>query len=169
MDLTQSNLNSVFFYKEGKLFDSENTRVGYLNQYTGYRRISIKGNSYKEHRIIFFMIHGYLPKVVHHINHLRDDNRIENLAPCDYYENNRNQPKRQNCKSKYKGVYFDKTGKRVKRWRARIWFQEKRISLGYFLTEEEAGLAYNAAAEKLFGDFAILNEIEIENVRGRER
>lgn len=59
--------------------------------------------------------------------------------------------------SKYKGVDFNKNRKF---YRARIAVNYKRIYLGVFSTQEEAALAYNEAAKKYFGEFAVLNVIE---------
>jgi len=61
--------------------------------------------------------------------------------------------------SKYKGVYFDKTGTRKKRWRAVISEENKITKLGRFLTEKEAAIAYNNKAIELYGERAILNKI----------
>jgi hypothetical protein len=58
---------------------------------------------------------------------------------------------------KYKGVHHDK---RDGRFYARIRVNYKRISLGGYLTEEEAAFAYNEAALKYFGEFAYLNVIQ---------
>ena len=53
-----------------------------------------------------------------------------------------------NIKSDYEGVsYFRKGGKRVKRWRA----IHKKRTLGYFLTEEEAHVAWEAENESCKG------------------
>lgn len=59
--------------------------------------------------------------------------------------------------SKYKGVRWDKG---IKKWKAQIRINGKAKHLGYFTSEEEAAEAYNKAAVKLFGEHALINEIE---------
>jgi hypothetical protein len=62
-----------------------------------------------------------------------------------------------NSSSIYKGVSLvKKSGK----WSANIQKDGKYQHLGLFTNEIEAALAYNAAAEGLFGEFANLNKIE---------
>jgi len=58
--------------------------------------------------------------------------------------------------SKFKGVSFDKINQK---WRAKISINRKQYSLGRFKTELEAAIAYNNEAFKLFGEFAVLNQI----------
>jgi len=47
--------------------------------------------------------------------------------------------------------------KSKKKWRARITFNGRSILIGDFDTEKEAGMAYDARARELFGDYASLN------------
>lgn len=89
-------------------------------------------------------------KVVDHINGDTLDNRKVNLRICDHKDNLRNQKKSKNNKSGYKGVY-----KARNKWRAEI----KDENIGTYNTKEEAALAYNQKAKKIFGEFARLNEI----------
>ena len=63
---------------------------------------------------------------------------------------------RRNNSSGFKGVYFFK---RTNRWRAKIAHDGLEIHLGYYDSAEEAAMAYNSAAVKLKGKFALLNEI----------
>lgn len=66
-----------------------------------------------------------------------------------------------NVTSKYKGVNLNR---KTNTWRARIQYNGVKISLGYFKTQEEAGLAYNKKAIELFGEYAHLNKIETEYI-----
>lgn len=91
---------------------------------------------------------------VDHINGDPLDNRRENLRTCTLAENNRNVSGRGTRKSKYKGVCPNK-----KSWMAQITFERKCHHLGTFKTQEEAALAYNAAALRLHGEFAYLNDV----------
>lgn len=59
-----------------------------------------------------------------------------------------------NCTSKYKGVSWRVDGNC---WRAVIMVNYKKISLGSFSDEENAAKAYDKAALKYFGEFAVLN------------
>lgn len=60
-------------------------------------------------------------------------------------------------KSMYRGVFLAKDG--VKKWRSQISKNGKRISIGRFDTEIEAALAYNKEALRLYGENALINEI----------
>jgi hypothetical protein len=45
---------------------------------TGYREIRVGGERYYEHRLAWLYVHGRWPKEqIDHINHKRDDNRLE--------------------------------------------------------------------------------------------
>jgi hypothetical protein len=69
-----------------------------------------------------------------------------------------NQPKSIRSKSIYKGVSWDS---HHKKWRVAITVNKKMVSIGRFLSEHDAALAYNKAAIKHFGEFAKLNEIRV--------
>jgi hypothetical protein len=90
---------------------------------------------------------------VDHINHNTLDNRRINLRICTQANNNKNVKKHNlDTTSKYKGVYFESSSGK---WKAQIGFNGSRKTLGRFVTEEEAAAAYNLAAAKLFGQFAL--------------
>lgn len=84
----------------------------------------------------------------------------ENCRWASLKEQFRNKNKiSKNCSSKYKGVQYDHSDKCKNKYRARICVNYKRIHLGRFATETEAAQAYNEAAIKHFGEFAVLNKI----------
>ena len=107
------------------------------------------------HRFITNCPKGFL---VDHINHNTFKNTKDNLRVCSHSGNNKNAVKRKDyIYSKYKGV---KWHEKDKRFHARIKCDGNRFHLGGFLTEEEAGEAYNKKAIELHGEFACLNIID---------
>lgn len=91
---------------------------------------------------------------VDHINHDTLDNRSENLRIATASENRRNKRKLSPSSSQYKGVRW-----RVRRlvWQSYIIIDTGMLSLGSYLSEEEAARAYDRAALFFYGDFACLN------------
>lgn len=87
---------------------------------------------------------------VDHENHNGLDNRRRNLRPATKAQNGANQQKQAGSSSQYKGVSWSK---RSGRWRAYITGKH----IGYFRTEELAAKAYDRAATKKFGEYALLN------------
>jgi hypothetical protein len=83
------------------------------------------------------------------------DNRRSNLRVATRSQNAQNQQKQNRAtSSRFKGVHWNKGSKK---WIARIGIDKKRVTLGSFGSEEEAGRAYDAAAQKHFGGYARLN------------
>ena len=97
-NMSKEYLNSLFVYKDGKLFwrsDRSNRKIkagdkaGNIDS-RGYWRITLNYKEYPEHRLIFMMHHGYFPKEIDHINNDCLDNRIENLREATRTENSFN-------------------------------------------------------------------------------
>lgn len=100
------------------------------------------------------------PKIeVDHHNHNKLDNRRHNLRVCSRSQNASNSMLDRDSTHGYKGVALLKDKVRNKPWQARIKVEGKSVSLGYFLTKQQAALAYNEAALNYFGEFAHLNEV----------
>lgn len=93
---------------------------------------------------------------VDHISGDPLDNRKVNLRLCTRGENVSN-CRRRKGNNLYKGSYYGKrqTGKR--KWLAQLRHAGTVYYLGWFLTPEEAAVAYNAKALELFGAFARIN------------
>lgn len=127
----------------------EKDAVAGVKDQRGYLRVSVLNKKFLVHRVIFFLCHGYWPKEVDHKDQNKENNRVENLRPC-----NRSQNKFNTSFNKTKGVrWYDRTQK----WSAQIVFQGKQKHLGYFANKSDAILAYNKAAKEFAGDFACLN------------
>lgn len=95
--------------------------------------------------------------MIDHINGNGLDNRKENLRLATNAQNQYNRRKTHGVSSsKFKGVSFTRARGR---WAAQIRVQKRLIWLGYYQTEEEAALAYNAGAIKHYGAFAKLNPV----------
>ena len=96
--------------------------------------------------------------VVDHIDHNGLNNTRANLRLCTKQENGRNRAgaaKVRNRTSSLIGVCWCP---RTRKWRASICAGDnKTISLGRFVNDEDAARAYDAAASELFGEFARLN------------
>lgn len=90
--------------------------------------------------------------VIDHINGNTFDNRKENLRFCDPANNTRNMRIRKDNTSGYKGVHKD-GGK----YRSVIYKESTQIHLGMFDSAIDAAIAYDAAARKIFGEFARTN------------
>jgi hypothetical protein len=94
--------------------------------------------------------------LIDHRNRNPLDNRKENLRVADLSKNGMNARKHRRGRptSKYKGVWWDKSRSK---WAAMIRAYKKVYPLGRFASEEEAARAYDQAAKKLHGEFALLN------------
>jgi outer membrane cobalamin receptor len=124
-----------------------------------YPRATINGVRYYLHTFILLLHEiSYTGMTADHKNGDTLDNRKENLRVCTSAQNIANSRKKNGCKSRYKGVRYDTSMKRRKRWMAACEFGGKCITIGRYGTEEEAALAYNKKAKELWGDYAWLNK-----------
>ena len=109
----------------------------------GYLVVTLD-KTYLAHRIIWLMQTGDFPEYVDHINHIRDDNRWDNLRSITHQANNENKSVNKNSSTGFLGVSrIASTG----RYRASLTRNHKQIHLGVFDTAEEAHKARQAANE----------------------
>lgn len=141
----------VMYDSNGKSFKIDAEQLEKVNQYNWL--VGRKGYVRSTSREINKMsLHHYLMNtngLIDHINRDATDNRLCNLRPCTIQENNRNRT--WNNKSGAQGVSYLE---RIKKYRARICVNRKRIVLGYFETLEEARDAYNKKTAEIFGEYA---------------
>ena len=136
----------------GSRSDLVGKRAGY-NAPPGYRSVTIDGEGYLVHRLIWLYVHGKFPlEQLDHINLNRSDNRIENLREATNAQNMQN---KKAGKSKYGvGLKGAQWNYRDKKWVAQSALDNgKTTHLGSFDTEQEAHEAYCEAAKKVFGEF----------------
>jgi hypothetical protein len=94
-----------------------------------------------------------------HRNRQPSNNHADNLRFCTHSDNGANRTS--TCgTSRFKGVSWNK---RTRHWIAYIRKDRKLHNLGTFAIEEDAARAYDAAATRLFGEFALLNFPEEES------
>lgn len=104
------------------------------------------------HRLILDAPKGL--KVDHH-DHDGLHNRRSNLRLASTSQNNANfRVEGRSRGSRYKGVYWYAP---TRRWTAHIGIGGRSYNLGYFPTAEDGARAYDAAAVRLFGEFACPN------------
>ena len=149
--MTQKNFIERFEYRDGDLFYKktegcmkQGTKAGTMDK-NGYLKALINRKSYRLHRIIFMMHHGYLPEFLDHIDGNPANNRIENLRPATSSQNNLNRGKHKRNTSGYKGVTWVAT---CGKYSSRIAIDQKRFFLGYFDDPKEAHEAYCEAAKQ---------------------
>ena len=144
-----------------KVDRSSNAKKGQLAGSThseGYLVIQIDGKAYKSHRLAFLIMKNRWPdEQIDHINEVKTDNRWCNLREATRSQNSINIRKNKRNRSGYRGVSWYPA---LNKWVVQIQSNNKKITLGYYEDIKEAALAYNEAATKYHGEFAILNKLE---------
>ncbi|HGB3193994.1 TPA: HNH endonuclease signature motif containing protein [Salmonella enterica subsp. enterica serovar Waycross] len=141
--------NEIFEYRDGFIFWKQNhylvknimaRMIGrkVVNQSSdGYVRFYFRKKPYSVHRVVWEMHNGPIPDgmEIDHINHIRTDNRIENLRLVSHQDNQKNQKIHKKNTSGHSGVSWSNT---YKLWVAKITHSSKHHYLGMHKTKSSA-------------------------------
>jgi hypothetical protein len=133
--------------EDGDLFYRSNGKIATHNRGI-YSGVVIHDTKFYTHHVIWCMVYGYWPE--HGIDH-RDGDRYNN-HPNNLREATMSQNIANAAFGKRRGVE-----KRGAKYRARIVVNQQRIELGSYDTFEEAQAAYQAGADRHFGEYAYHN------------
>lgn len=113
----------------------------------GYLYINIKKRVMLVHRVIWAMLYDYWPMNVDHIDHVRINNKLDNLREVSTMVNGQNITIPSDNTSGRIGVYWNR---QRNTWVAKIKAGGKKMHLGSF-KNKDAAIASRAAAEIRFG------------------
>lgn len=122
----------------------------------GYVRSEIDKKQISMHYYVM-KLNNIIPQeneIIDHINHIKHDNRKNNLRINSRSGNSHNKKKKNGSASKYLGVSRNGVN-----WRSTVIHNGIEYRCGTYKTEVEAALAYNTKATELYGEFANLNNI----------
>ena len=160
MTLTQEEAHRLFEYRDGVLFWKERHRNSRkpkddmeAGTHTGhgYKKITVAQKKYYVHQIIFLMQHGYIPKIVDHIDGNTSNNKFENLRESSKSLNACNSKLRSDSTSGHKGVAWSNA---CGKWMARVQIKNRAKHLGVFEDFELACLVADEARILFHGDHA---------------
>lgn len=150
--------NSLLYWKNDRGTNKVKNRLaGYLH-HTGYYSVTINGNSYLVHRILYQFYHNVIldpNEQVDHINLNKTDNRKENLHIGTHGQNQQNQHTYKNNKST--GIKCMYVTKNKKYYHIRIQGNDVKFSKLYRIDKfslEEVIEIRNKKLLELHGDFA---------------
>ena len=117
----------------GEIFSHKGVLIKWRRK--GYLQCSVTTNGLRiiiqAHQLAWYLTTGEVPKIIDHINRIKDDNRFINLRNVTFQQNAFNRTA--------KGYTWCKSSKK---WRAYIELDGKKTILGYFVSETEAHDAY---------------------------
>lgn len=149
-DITQDELFEKLIYNKNTgnfiwAYSSGTSKAGTVAGSTGedgYIRISINSKKYMAHRLAWLYMYGVNTILtIDHINHIRDDNRIENLREVSQQDNCKNQSIPKSNTSGVVGVFWNN---QRNKWTSQMKLHGKSIHFGYFDNFDDAVSARKA-------------------------
>ena len=145
-----NDFNGIFEYRDGVLYRKSGQFAGRAGtiHHTGYEQVKIGKKTYRTHRVIFAMHHGYMPEMIDHIDGNKLNNRIENLREATNQQNQYNTRVNKRNKSGEKNVVWDRS-----RWKVYMRVNKRMTHIGAFEDLELAQLVAVEARNKFHGEF----------------
>jgi HNH endonuclease len=162
--LTQDRLKEVLRYnRKTGLFTNRIPRgrlrvgavVGHPDR-LGYLHCTIDGESHLMHRLAWLYVYGYFPEELDHRDEVKGNNAIRNLRLCTRAQNCHSVTPKTASASGFRGVFF-RPG-RPGTWMVRIRIERRLVCLGEFKDPIAGAKAYDKAARRAFGKFALTNK-----------
>lgn len=154
---TLDTLKQVIEFRDGKPYWLIQPRPGNPVDITtpagsirpdGYRVLKYQGRQILAHRFSYWLAHGDIPKLVDHMNRVKDDNTPCNLRAATDSQNKQNMDLRKNNTSGIKGVGGFRRG-----FRGRIMIGYKEHSKVF--NTLEAAVQWRKEQEKLLHPFRV--------------
>jgi hypothetical protein len=153
-------VHDVWEYREGKLYwrikagrgtsvRRPGDEVAPAPDPHGYQFVTWRRKHYAVHRVVFFLVHGWLPDCIDHIDGNPGNNRAENLRPATRLQNQHNRRTNARTKTGVKNV-----SPHQGRWSVRFSIDRKTRHFGSFDTLEEAREVAARVRAELHGEFA---------------
>lgn len=152
------------YWKKHPFFTGFEGKEVSTDRMVGYSRMRVPGfGSYAIHRVIWFYHTGREPNYLDHVNRIKTDNRIINLRECTATENTFNKKYDDSNNLGFKGISVLRSG----RYQARVSVNGVRVSLGSFVTKQEAVEARLKYLSQIMPEFSEVERFEAK-VRGIE-
>ena len=153
--LSQEELKELLHYEPGTgVFTRLVSTAGHVKvgdvagtrEKSGYIRISVKNKQYRAHRLAHLYMTGEWPEhQIDHDDHIRHNNKWDNLNEATNQENHKNQTKRSTNTSGITGVYWNKD---LEKWEGKIKVNGKSKYLGVNTDKFEVICARKSAENK---------------------
>lgn len=153
-------VRDVWYYRDGNLYWSIKAGRGISVKQPGdkvtpapdphgYHFVTWRRKHYAVHRAVFFLVHGWLPECIDHIDGNPSNNAAENLRPATRLQNQFNRRANVRSKTGIKNV-TPHQGK----WQVRFSIDRKTHHYGCYETIEEATAVAAKIRQELHGEFA---------------
>lgn len=149
--LTPNNIEFYFDKDDYDIIKDYRWNLNLRGYIATTKRINNKKINIRLHQLIMGKKEGC---IIDHINGIKTDNRKINMRFCTQQQNVMNGEIPNTNKSGFKGVIWDKSRNK---WRSYIKYNQKTITLGYFINKDDAIKTRIEAEEKYFGEYSYLN------------